>query len=214
MVACIGADAAHLWPEERRSIQQAIVSRQREFATGRACARRLLSRLGCPEMALPPDSDRVPSWPEGFVGSISHAGDLCAVVVGARSSVGGVGIDIELEGPLERELWEIVLSERERAWLMTLPLHLRPLRAKVLFSVKEAVYKLQFPATRARIDFHAVEVELLLDSFRARLACDVPWWDHVEGIVCVAPGFNVTMALASTELESTDTAATAADFRY
>ncbi len=197
MVAPVGSIAADLWPEERRSVRRAITSRQREFATGRACARRLLSRLGCPEVALPADSDRVPCWPDGFVGSISHAGELCVVVVGDRTTIGGVGIDIESDGPLERELWDIVLGEGERASLMTWPDDQRQIRAKLLFSAKEAVYKLQFPVTRARIDFHAVEIELGTESFRAHVARQGGRGDHVHGLVCAAPGFYVTLALPS-----------------
>jgi 4'-phosphopantetheinyl transferase EntD len=196
MVAPVGSTIADLWPEERRVVLRAIVSRQREFATGRACARRLLSRLGCPAVALPADADRVPSWPEGFVGSISHAGELCAVVVGARTTVAGVGIDIEDDGPLESELWDIVLGEGERASLMTLPDGERAHRAKLLFSAKEAVYKLQFPMTRKKIDFDAVQIELFTDFFRAEVDSPGAWREKLEGIVCEAPDYKIALAIA------------------
>jgi 4'-phosphopantetheinyl transferase EntD len=149
-----------LFPEELALVARAVAKRQHEFATGRRLARRLLATLGCPDRALLADIDRVPRWPEGIVGSISHGHGLCAVAAVRRGEIRGLGIDVEEADAVRPELWRRVLRPDEEKWLRAQPdarqIHL----AAVFFSAKEAVYKAQFPLRRARLGFHDVSVEL------------------------------------------------------
>src|SRR5690242_12311145 len=64
--------AAELFPQEFDSIARATELRRKEFATGRACARAALARLGRPSAAVLRGPGGAPQWPEGVVGSITH----------------------------------------------------------------------------------------------------------------------------------------------
>ena len=159
-----GIDESHLAKSEIAVIARAVPKRRREFSAGRKLAQVLLAELGAPPAPLLPDSDRCPIWPKGFRGSISHCAELCAVVVSADDRVRSVGLDIEPSVPLEARLVERIARPEELAGLDAQE---RGARAKILFSIKEAVYKCQFPISRAFLGFHDVEVELEEDHFCA-----------------------------------------------
>jgi len=171
-------DEEALLPEERRLVARAVAGRRSEFATGRACARALLAELGLAAGPLLRDADRVPLWPAGAVGSISHTrgrpadaeGSLCVVAVAPAAEVAAVGVDVEPDRELEPELWPRIATRRELAWLSGQPEGERGRLVRALFGVKECVYKAAFPRRRERWGFHDVEVELdpATSGFRAR----------------------------------------------
>jgi 4'-phosphopantetheinyl transferase EntD len=185
--SAIDADAADLLPEERACVARAVPARQREFATGRARARTLLAELGAPAVALLRDEDRVPRWPAGVVGSISHTRELCVVALAPAARVAALGVDVEPDEDLEPELWPRVATEAERAWLLAQPEAERGRLARALFSVKECVYKAAFPALRERWGFQEVSVALELagERFRAR----TPAAERVTGRLLRRRGF-------------------------
>lgn len=159
-----------LHPGERASMANATGQRVAEFATGRAIARRLLERFGHGAEPIPVDEDRCPVWPEGIVGSIAHCEDLCVVGVISAARAWGAGVDVEPAHSLERALWPIILTKRERAWLETRPAAERGVLARVLFSARESFYKCRFPRTRRFIDFHDVAIDLEGDRFYVKPA--------------------------------------------
>ncbi|MEM7410944.1 MAG: 4'-phosphopantetheinyl transferase superfamily protein [Myxococcota bacterium] len=141
-------------------VARAVAKRRREFAAGRACARDALSTLGGEAGALPRDPDRVPVWPQGFVGSISHCDDACGAVVARASDVVALGFDVEGADALPTEVIDTVLgpAERDRAQE-----HDRALGrdwAKLVWSAKESFYKAYFPRLRHTLEFHDAEVQL------------------------------------------------------
>lgn len=150
---------ADLLPIERAHVANAVARRRAEFATGRVLARELLAGLGIRNAAIPAGADRAPIWPAGVVGSISHAGGWCAVAVARAGDVRCIGIDLEVDAPLDEDAWEIVLTTREREWLGAFARHERGPLAQRLFAVKEAVYKCQYPITRARLEFQDVDLD-------------------------------------------------------
>jgi len=163
----IGPSAAFDAGEEA-AIARAVARRRDEFTTGRRLAREALARLGCVATSLPPDSDRVPRWPEGFVGTISHAGGLCVALVGRARDLVGIGIDIEETARLQPGLTplicrpdEIDLDETGGTVDQTL----------LRFVAKEAFFKAYFPTTRAFLGFQDVRVAVnpASDHFKARL---------------------------------------------
>jgi 4'-phosphopantetheinyl transferase EntD len=165
------APAIH--PQEAAQVEGAVPRRQREFATGRACARRALARLGIRDFVLRNGPDRAPRWPAGVVGSITHTGDsrrgLCAVAVARTPEVAAVGLDAEL-GSLGEELWDGVLTRCERTWLGTLrDDRERGQGALLIFSAKECFYKAQYPMSGRFLEFGEVEiaVEAQVDAARA-----------------------------------------------
>ena len=106
--APISDHVAELLPEERRFIEKAVAKRQHEFATGRFLARGLLARLGHPDFPLLRAEDRLPIWPDGIVGSISHASHACLAAVADSGTSGGIGVDLEPDEPVDAEIERIV----------------------------------------------------------------------------------------------------------
>ena len=106
-----------LHPLEASFVRDAVPRRRREFAMGRACARRALARLGIENRPLLPGHDRAPVWPRGIVGSISHCEGFCAVAVARRDRTSSIGLDVELRVPLDVGLVQTICTPGERVAL-------------------------------------------------------------------------------------------------
>ena len=162
-----------LLPEESAVVARAVEKRQREFATGRYLARSIMADFGIRDFPLLNDSDRVPVWPAGFIGSISHCDDLCVVAVARqRHRLKGIGVDVEPDAPLEAELWPLIATAGELDWVRSQD-EMAPGRlVRLIYSAKEAVYKSLFPTCRLPLAFCEVEVDLSLQDrrFTYRLA--------------------------------------------
>jgi 4'-phosphopantetheinyl transferase EntD len=165
---------AGLFPEEQVSVQRAVEKRRREFATGRACARLALGRLGIAPVPIPAGERGEPLWPSGVVGSITHCTGYCASAVAAVDRVATVGIDAEVHEPLPDGVLEQVAFGRELT--MVAERGAGVCLDRLLFSAKEAVYKAWFPLARRWLGFEDVELTLDLagSAFRARLLVPGP----------------------------------------
>jgi len=84
-----------LHPDEAELAQTMGPARQREFAAGRACARRAMRELGVPGGPVLRGLRRAPLFPDGVVGSITHTNGFCAAAVARSASFAGVGLDAE-----------------------------------------------------------------------------------------------------------------------
>lgn len=151
---------AELFPEERELVRNAVLSRRQQFAAGRCLARQAWQRLGHRPQALPSDAQRVPIWPPGIVGCITHTRVWCGAAVARAGEVSALGADVEVATPLEPGLWERVCRPEERAFLGTLPGEAAGLLAKGIFSAKESIYKALYPSVRVFLDFQGMSVEL------------------------------------------------------
>jgi 4'-phosphopantetheinyl transferase EntD len=138
---------------EAAVIESAMPVRRNEFVTGRRLARLALAQLGCATTALPCDVNRVPIWPAGFTGTISHTSTVCVAHVGHTANFFGMGIDIEPDVPLADELVSLICRPDEDSCVYFYPPLLR-------FIAKEAFYKAYFPLARCFLDFQDVHVEL------------------------------------------------------
>ena len=197
-VACVILRAAdplpHLPAAEQALTRRMMPVRRREFTWGRIAARRALSRLGAPAGPLLPDADRVPVWPAGITGSISHSGRICGAAV--RRGPGSVGFDLETEGALTPDLWEAVLTETERDDVRALPAAAQAARALALFTAKEAVYKAHFPVHRVMFGFADLEIAAAGARFVARFPRhDGAAWQPVQGRWSRGPGWTASGVL-------------------
>jgi 4'-phosphopantetheinyl transferase EntD len=179
---------AELFPAEEAAVRNAVAKRRAEFVTGRACARRALAQLGLDPVSIPSGPGREPLWPAGIVGSITHCDGLRACAVARARDVRSFGIDAELRGPLPPGVLPMISSATERAALSELPPEL--CAERVLFSVKEAIYKAWYPVAARWLGFEEVEVSLSLEgrSFSARLLVDEPGLTGFTGRWAVGPG--------------------------
>jgi 4'-phosphopantetheinyl transferase EntD len=186
------ADPSALPQPERGLIERAVEHRQQEFAAGRILARGLLHNAGAHIDALLRDADRVPTWPQAVVGSITHCRSLCAVAVAPRALSAGIGIDVEPARPIDAELHAMILREAERSRIDALPPALRPLGGILVFSIKEAVYKSIYPVHRYFLDFQQVEIVFNGDDgFVAEVLvpeASFPGLSHISGRYRVADG--------------------------
>ena len=168
MVAGGGLDPENgfLFPAEEALVVEAATKRRREFLAGRSYARQALSRFGCAPAPILAEPSRLPQWPPGFTGTISHSPSACAAIVARTSIIAAIGLDIEDDAPLDDGIVPLVCREAD---LDDRPVIERALGAdlpKLVFVVKEAFYKTYYPLTACFIDFADVEVAIDPDSFR------------------------------------------------
>lgn len=149
-----------LLPQEEACVERALPRRRREFTAGRACARTALAKLGVERGPIVSAPDRTPVWPAGIVGSIAHCDGLCAAAVARGREFASIGLDVERFDPLEPGLVTTVCAgeELERA-VDVMGLEAEWV-AKILFSIKETVYKCSYPRTRTWWEFRDVTVRL------------------------------------------------------
>ncbi len=156
------ADAA-LLAAESDCIGDMVEKRRLEFTHGRHCAHRAMQMLGMTVVAIPKGTDRAPVWPDGIVGSISHSGDAAAAVITHSSELAAIGLDLESPEALSDEIAAMVCRPDEQ-------ISDDGDRAKLLFCIKEAVYKCIYPRIGCYVDFQ--EMQILLNetdaSFEAR----------------------------------------------
>jgi 4'-phosphopantetheinyl transferase EntD len=168
-MAIADASQAELLPEERAHVGRAVPKRVREFAAGRICARRAIVKLGLAPAAIPAGADRAPVWPDGVIGSITHADGHCAAAVArAGGGIAAIGLDLEEAAPLPEGVLEIVCSAEEQAWLQAQPAAEREILARAIFSAKECAYKAQYTLSRQMLEFH--DLRLDLDPAQGRFA--------------------------------------------
>lgn len=156
-------------PAEEAALGQVAPGRRGEFAAGRACARRALAALGLPATPIGRGPRGEPLWPDGVVGSISHCPGLVVAAVARREDFLSIGIDVEPDEELPSGIVDSIALAEEISWLRSTP-RVQALD-RLLFSVKESVYKAWFPVTGEWLGFEEVHVRFDLeeDAFTARL---------------------------------------------
>jgi 4'-phosphopantetheinyl transferase EntD len=162
---------------EERAVARAVEKRRREFATGRACARRALELLGLPAQPVPAGERGEPLWPAGVVGSITHCHGYRGCAVGRADELLTIGIDAEPHESLPDGLLGDVAAPAEAEMLRRLAAGAPEIHwDRLLFSAKEAVYKAWFPLARRWLGFEdaALEIDAGRRSFAARLLVPGP----------------------------------------
>jgi 4'-phosphopantetheinyl transferase EntD len=153
-------DPSVLYPEEAECLGKAVLKRVQEFSAGRLCARVAMAAFGIAGFALRTAKDRQPVWPNSVVGSISHTAGFCVAAVAEKRRFAAIGIDCEVVGHVNPDVWATICTPREAAWVASLPEREQPVAAALIFSAKEAFYKCQYPLTGEWLDFHDLEVEV------------------------------------------------------
>jgi 4'-phosphopantetheinyl transferase EntD len=165
----IGMLSGFLVRQEEEALGINIVRKRREsFTAGRTCARQALRAMGMPEVPILRGREQEPIWPDGIVGSITHCDGYCAAALGYSRDFISLGIDAETNEPLPDDVLGLIALEAEVDWLRRAPKSFF-CWDKVLFSIKESVYKTWYPVTRCWLGFEqvAVSIEPETDSFIA-----------------------------------------------
>lgn len=172
----IGA-APRLFPVEAAAVAQAVPQRVAEFAAGRAAARVALAAAGLPVAAIPMGADRAPVWPDGTTGSITHGGDYALAVAASLDRFSALGLDAEPDQPLPYDVLDEICDSDECSWIAG---QAQPLRwARLIFVVKEAAYKCQYPISKTLFGFDAMTVRINPEArtVTAQFRRSVPFFD-------------------------------------
>jgi 4'-phosphopantetheinyl transferase EntD len=150
-------DEKLLFPQELSILSKnAVLKRRIEFCIGRIAAHDALGKLGIFEFPVLRGEKSDPIWPEGVVGSITHASNIAIAIVAKNKYIDGIGIDIEkVRDRLSENAYPIIGCEKELDWIYSNneeKLH----RLISLFSAKEAFFKCIFPKVRKYFDFRDV----------------------------------------------------------
>ena len=127
-------------------IKKAVHKRQAEYLAGRICATQALTALNFDNPIIHTADDRVPIWPAGTFGSITHTKGIAAAIAGIKHGATGVGIDIEqlIKDSQETKLQTYILREDENTQFNELSKQVaHPL--SVVFSAKESIFKALYP---------------------------------------------------------------------
>lgn len=142
-------DECAVFPEEVPDSPGLKVYRARGAA--RIVARKLLSR---PKYVLPKGPSGAPIWPRGIVGSLAHDSDVAVAAVAPRREFAGIGVDIEPARALSPELLKTIATRREQ-----LSLGASVYAGRLLFVMKEAVFKAVADLDQSFLDHHDVEID-------------------------------------------------------
>jgi 4'-phosphopantetheinyl transferase EntD len=175
-----------LFPQEEEAVGNAVEKRRREFVTARACARAALAQLGYPDQPVPSGSRGEPVWPAGVVGSITHCAGYRGCAVAPADEMATIGIDAEVAKPLPLDLIADIALPEERAGLQRLSLEDSTVSwDRLLFSIKESIYKAWFPLARTWLGFEdaSVTIDRADGTFAAQLLVPGPtlWGHQLDG---------------------------------
>ena len=151
--------AGSVLPSELKGM---VPKRRAEFLAGRAAAAHALARCGCTTPhAVGRNPNGSPSWPSGFVGSITHGGGIAAAAVASKTNCLGVGIDAEylMSPSTEEEVASLVVTPGEVASAKrALPGVARSSLVTLAFSAKESLYKCLHPLVGTFFEFQDAEL--------------------------------------------------------
>ena len=138
--------------------------REQEYSLGRYCAKQAMKTIGIDCNVIQSSSHGFPIWPNGIVGSISHSKGVCLSAVAKSMDFESIGIDIEQFNRMKQSSVERITHQKE---IVEIGTDLK--KATLLFSVKEAFYKAQFPIYKTPLNFKDLAFSLDFASQQAKL---------------------------------------------
>jgi 4'-phosphopantetheinyl transferase EntD len=161
-------DERHLTGAEALQFRRSAPSVRRASGAARAAARELLGRARAhPPWNLCKQASGAPEWPAGFSGSLAHDPEMAVAVVIPSEHLRSVGVDIEPATPLPPELLHLIATKAEISQISG-----DLVKAKLLFCVKEAVYKATNVLDGIYLEHHDVAF-----SFSSQIATVKDRWD-------------------------------------
>lgn len=173
-------DELGLLPEEQGAFAHSVIKVQRASGAARIVARELMPRVGIAPQPVLKATAGMPQWPDGIVGSMAHDPGVAVAALARQVDYISIGIDIEPAESLDPDLIDIVATERERSALAEVPL-----QGRLLFAIKEAVYKAVYPLDRTFLEHHDVEVNLPARTAAVRNGRTVPFRYGVSSHIAV-----------------------------
>jgi len=149
--------------------------RRGEFLAGRVCAARALEAAGAGRIGyVPRGEDKLPVWPAGWHGSISHSTAWAAAAVAASRHCVALGFDIQerVSPRVMTEVLPLIANTAELA--RASPYFERRSALTLLFSAKESLYKALHPLVRTFQDFDGAELTSITPT-RLQLTLTRSW---------------------------------------
>jgi 4'-phosphopantetheinyl transferase EntD len=177
VIATTGEREVELFAEEKLAVGNAVEVRRREFVTARACAREALAQLGHPDQPVPAGARGEPLWPAEIVGSITHCTGYRACAIAPASELITIGVDAEVGEPLPAGLIGDIALPEERRWIERAAAEDPTISwDRLLFSIKESIYKAWFPLARSWLGFEdaSVTIDRSRGTFSASLLVPGP----------------------------------------
>jgi 4'-phosphopantetheinyl transferase EntD len=136
-----------------------------------------MARLGLPPQSILPSERGAPRWHPAIVGSMTHCAGYRAAALARREAVSSLGIDAEPNLPLPDGLLDSIALPAERRQVQDLQDAVPSIAwDRLLFSIKESVFKTWYPLTGKELDFHQARISFDGGGrgFHARLLVDPP----------------------------------------
>ena len=188
-----------LMPALPAQLLRASVKRKTEYLAGRHCAATALRAAGCDIASLPAmGQDRLPQWPHGWLGSITHGGGAAVAAVTRSGGAGRLGIDVEalIEPSSVAGIGALVALDGE----LDLFSGCTPSQAlTLLFSAKESLYKALYPEVRRFMDFSAARATAFARG-ALELTLTEDWHPAWRAGTCLSVGYATRGDLVFTAL--------------
>lgn len=177
----------------------AVPSRQAAYLAGRLCAADALGHAGAVERHVSRDDAGAPVWPEGYRGSITHAGTLAGAVAVAADSCRGVGLDFEEVGAPDAvsEIAGLVLTDRDSRRIADIEAPDIASATILIFSLKESLYKAIYGMLEDDAGFEDADLVQAEDG-RARLRLRRSLGPSLPEGLELAAVYNVSAGLVRT----------------
>ncbi|MGD9638624.1 MAG: 4'-phosphopantetheinyl transferase [Alphaproteobacteria bacterium] len=150
----------NVFSEEETLVAKAVDSRKKEFRSGRIASRKTLERWGYGDSKILA-VNRMPVFPLGTVGSISHTKEYVIAVSALRENCQSIGIDLEEISRVSQDLWHLIFTIKETEIIKKAE---EESLAALFFSAKESFFKMQYPITQKMLDFKEVEISFGKDN--------------------------------------------------
>ncbi|HKU82827.1 MAG TPA: 4'-phosphopantetheinyl transferase superfamily protein [Candidatus Nitrosocosmicus sp.] len=147
-------DELTLIHEEKVSLPFTSLERLRASAAARNVARELMKPMGFVDFPILRGTFGNPIWPAGIVGSMAHNTQIAVAAIALQRELEAVGIDIENVEPLPPNMLDLICTPLEIHAISDYPLG-----TKLLFVIKEAIYKAAYPLDHKFLDFHEIQVD-------------------------------------------------------
>jgi 4'-phosphopantetheinyl transferase EntD len=153
---------------ERQIGQSYQNERLRQFCSGRYLARQAIQAIGGSAAPILRMENGAPLWPDDYIGSLSHSGELVGAIAGCRKDWFGMGLDVERQGRVRPDLWPILFTPEERCYLENKDNPSQRFLSTAFFSIKEAFLKLPSPKPERVQDYQDIEVVQQRQRFSLR----------------------------------------------
>ena len=130
--------------------------RKSEYASGRRVAHEALKLLTGEPQAVTRNG-RLPVWPTGYCGTISHSREIAVALVASTGDCQGVGLDVVKKNSVSAKVGIRIMHPEEM--LPSSGFTDTDWRA-IVFSAKESVYKAVHPVIGEFLGFRDVEIKM------------------------------------------------------